>query len=331
RVLFRSRDRDEPHAHHAADPVGLRPDLHHDRRRTRPAVPDPAAVHVRAGLLLRAARLRHRRGAAAPAHRGARLDRLPAPAARGGQAMTAAVQTPETRTTIDTAPRPAPRRRMTRAAGTATASNAVMIAIGIAFLVPLLWVVLASFDTEASLSVAWPERFSLGNYAAIWNAETTFRPLWNSLILCGGATVLTMVSAVLCAYPLSRYRFRAKRPLLLTIIFSTGLPITAIMIPVYSMFVQVNLIDSMGGAILFLGASALPYAIFLTKGFMDGVPLEIEESAWTEGSGVLRTLWSVVLPLMRSGLSVRSEEHTSELQSRENLVCRLLLEKKKNQ
>ena len=72
---------------------------------------------------------------------------------------------------------------------------------------------------------------------------------------------------------------RAKRPLLLTIIFSTGLPITAFMIPVYSLFVQVNLIDSMLGAILFLGASALPYAIFLTKGFMDGVPVEIEESA----------------------------------------------------
>ncbi|WP_114854737.1 carbohydrate ABC transporter permease [Brachybacterium sp. YJGR34] len=184
------------------------------------------------------------------------------------------------------------------------ASSVAMALIGAAFIVPLLWVVLASFDTEATLAVAWPETWSLGNFQAIWNAETTFRPLWNSLVLCVGATIVTMVAAVLCAYPLSRYRFRAKRPLLLTIIFSTGLPITAIMIPVYALFVQVNLIDSMGGAILFLGASALPYAIFLTKGFMDGVPVEIEESAWTEGAGVYRALWSVVLPLMRSGLSV---------------------------
>jgi multiple sugar transport system permease protein len=201
---------------------------------------------------------------------------------------------------------PTPRRTGTgpRERGAKLASSVAMLLIGGAFIVPLLWVVLASFDTEASLSVAWPETWSLGNFGAIWNAETTFRPLLNSLILCGGATVITMVAAVLCAYPLSRYRFRAKRPLLLTIIFSTGLPITAIMIPVYALFVQVNLIDSMGGAILFLGASALPYAIFLTKGFMDGVPVEIEESAWTEGAGVYRALWSVVLPLMRSGLSV---------------------------
>ena len=177
-----------------------------------------------------------------------------------GLSTTAAAEQPRPAETA--APRPAPRTGRCRAAGTRLASNLVMAAIGIAFLVPLLWVVLASFDTEASLSVAWPERWSLDNYAAIWNAETTFRPLGNSLLLCGGATLLTMVSAVLCAYPLSRYSFRAKRPLLLTIIFSTGLPITAIMIPVYSMFVQVNLIDSMGGAILFLGASSLPYAIF---------------------------------------------------------------------
>ena len=195
-------------------------------------------------------------------------------------------------------------RRSTRERTAATASSAVMVVIGLAFLVPLLWVVLASFDVEASLSVAWPDSWSLGNFSAIWNAETTFRPLTNSLILCGGATLVTMTAAVLCAYPMSRFRFRAKRPLLLTVIFSTGLPITAIMIPVYSLFVQVNLIDSMFGAILFLGASSLPYAIFLTKGFMDGVPVDIEESAWTEGAGVLRALWSVVLPLMRSGLAV---------------------------
>lgn len=208
--------------------------------------------------------------------------------------------------TTTSARRTAPARggKGRRARTTETASTLVMAFIGAVFLIPLLWVGLAAFDTDASLAVSWPERWSLGNFSAIWNAETTFRPIANSLILCGGATLVTMTAAVLCAYPISRYRFRGKRSLLLTIIFSTGLPITAIMIPVYSLFVQVNLIDSMFGAILFLGASSLPYAIFLTKGFMDAVPMEIEESAWTEGAGVYRTLWAVVMPLMRSGLGV---------------------------
>src|SRR5699024_8994799 len=263
------------------------------------------------------ARLRHGRGAAAAPDRGRGLARVPAPAPGGGQAMTATDSTTDTATREGHGGTGAPPRRHRsgkgprergstigstvvlrrigapprrhrsgkgpRERGSTIASTVVMLVIGGAFLIPLLWVVLASFNTEASLSIAWPSSWSLGNFSAIWNAETTFRPLLNSLILCGGATVVTMTTAVLCAYPMSRYRFRAKRPLLLGIIFSTGLPITAIMIPVYSLFVQVNLIDSMGGAILFLGASSLPYAIFLTKGFMDGVPVEIEESAWTEG------------------------------------------------
>lgn len=187
---------------------------------------------------------------------------------------------------------------------TSVLSSIVIALISVSFAIPILWVVLASFDTEATLAVKVPKQWSFGNYQAIWNEETTFRPLLNSLVLCGCATIITMSVAVLCAYAFSRYRFRARRPLLLGILFSTGLPITAIMIPVYSMFVQVNLVDSMPAAILFLATSSLPYAIFLTKGFVDSVPVEIEESAWTEGAGVLRTIRSVVLPLMKSGLAV---------------------------
>jgi multiple sugar transport system permease protein len=183
-------------------------------------------------------------------------------------------------------------------------ADVVLLVIAAFFCVPLAWVLLASFDGEASLAVAWPSAPTLDNYAAVLDTETTFRPMWNSVVLCGGATVVTVVCAVLAAYPLSRYRSRASRPFLLTIVFATGLPITAIMIPVYALFVQVNLVDSMPAAVLFLATSALPYAIFLTKGFMDGVPVEIEEAAWTDGATMLRTLWEIVLPLMRPGVAV---------------------------
>lgn len=183
-------------------------------------------------------------------------------------------------------------------------ADVVLVAVAVFFCIPLAWVVLASFDAEASLAVAWPAEPTLDNYAAVLDTETTFRPMWNSVVLCGGATLVTVVCAVLAAYPLSRYRSRASRPFLLTIVFATGLPITAIMIPVYALFVQVNLIDSMPAAVLFLATSALPYAIFLTKGFMDGVPVEIEEAAWVDGATMLRTLWEVVLPMMRPGVAV---------------------------
>ena len=183
-------------------------------------------------------------------------------------------------------------------------SSLLLLVVAVVFCVPLLWVVFASINPAATLAVEWPKQPSLENFSAIMNTKTTFRPILNSLLLCGGATLLTVVCSALAAYPLSRYQSRAKRPFLLIIIFATGLPITAIMIPVYAMFVQVNMIDSMPGAILFLAASGLPYAIFLMKNFMDGVPKEIEESAWTEGASTMQALRFVVLPLIRPGTAV---------------------------
>lgn len=142
------------------------------------------------------------------------------------------------------------------------------------------------------------------NFDAILTSDITFTPLLNSLILCGGGTLLTVVCAALAAYPLSRFRSRLNRPFLLTVLFATSLPITAIMVPVYALFVQVDLIDTMQGTILFFAASQLPFAIWLMKNFMDGVPKELEEAAWTDGASSMQSLVRIVLPLMGPGVAV---------------------------
>ncbi|MBY8879668.1 carbohydrate ABC transporter permease [Actinacidiphila acidipaludis] len=182
--------------------------------------------------------------------------------------------------------------------------NTILLLIAVLFLVPLAWLVMASLNGTADLRVRVPHPMTLDNFHRVLNADMTYRPILNGLILCGGATALCVVCAVLAAYPLSRYESRYKRPFLLTILFTTGLPITAVMVPVYAMFVQVNLIDTMYGTILFLGSSALPFAIWLTKNFMDGVPLVLEEAAWTDGASSMQTLRRVVLPLMWPGITV---------------------------
>lgn len=182
--------------------------------------------------------------------------------------------------------------------------NAVLLLIALAFVVPLAWLFLASLNGTAGLRVTIPHPLTFENFHAVLNTDMTYLPMLNSLILCGGATALCVGCAVLAAYPLSRYESRVKRPFMLTILFSTGLPITAVMVPVYGMFVQANLIDTMYGTILFLGTSALPFAIWLTKNFMDGVPLVLEEAAWTDGASNLQTLFRVVLPLMWPGITV---------------------------
>ncbi|MDX2766407.1 carbohydrate ABC transporter permease, partial [Streptomyces europaeiscabiei] len=184
------------------------------------------------------------------------------------------------------------------------AADAGLLAVAATFVLPLAWVILSSVDPRANLTVKLPDGLTLDNFDAVLTPEITFTPLLNSLLLCGGGTALTVVCAALAAYPLSRFRSRLNRPFLLTILFATSLPITAIMVPVYALFVQVNLIDTMQGTIFFFAASQLPFAIWLMKNFMDGVPKELEEAAWTDGASSLQSLVRVVLPLMGPGVAV---------------------------
>ncbi|MBL1108257.1 carbohydrate ABC transporter permease [Streptomyces sp. 5-8] len=193
-----------------------------------------------------------------------------------------------------------PRKRASRR----LAADVSLLAVAAAFALPLAWVLLSAVDPHAGLRVRVPDGLTLDNFDAILTPEITYTPLLNSLVLCGGATALTVVCAALAAYPLSRFRSRLNRPFLLTILFATSLPITAIMVPVYALFVRVNLIDTLQGTVFFFTASQLPFAIWLMKNFMDGVPRELEEAAWTDGASALQSLARIVLPLMGPGLAV---------------------------
>ena len=106
----------------------------------------------------------------------------------------------------------------------------------------------------------------------------------NSAILSGGTAAITVVVSLFAAYPLSRYHMRFRKAFLYTIVFSTGLPITAILVPVYCMFARFNLVDNVPAVILFMAATSLPFGIWLMKGFMDGVPLDLEQAAWVDGA-----------------------------------------------
>ncbi|MDX2598079.1 MULTISPECIES: carbohydrate ABC transporter permease [Streptomyces] len=193
-------------------------------------------------------------------------------------------------------PRDRPSRRL--------AADAGLLVVALAFALPLAWVLLASVDPHADLRVKAPDGLTSANFDAVLTPDITYTPLLNSLVLCGGATALTVGCAALAAYPLSRFPSRLNRPFLLTILFATSLPITAIMVPVYALFVRVNLIDTLQGTILFFAASQLPFAIWLMKNFMDGVPKELEEAAWTDGASAWQSLTRIVLPLMGPGLAV---------------------------
>jgi multiple sugar transport system permease protein len=186
----------------------------------------------------------------------------------------------------------------------ALVSYLVILLLFVAFLAPFAWLILASVEQGSGLSATPTWHFSLANFRAVLNVSTVYQPMLNSLILSGGTALLTVLCSALAAYPLSRFHLRFGRSFLLTILFATGLPITAVMVPVYSLYARFNLVDSEPATVLFMTASSLPFAIWMTKNFMDGVPISLEEAAWTDGANWLQSLWRIVLPLMAPGVAV---------------------------
>jgi multiple sugar transport system permease protein len=183
-------------------------------------------------------------------------------------------------------------------------ADVALMVIGACFVLPLLWLVFASLDPAAGHEAMLPREVSLANFAAIMTPGLLFGPLWNSLVLSAGTGAVNLVAAVLAAYPLSRYQSRFNKPFMYTILFGTCLPITAIMVPVYGLFVQLQLLDSMPATIFFMATTTLPMAIWMTKNFMDAVPVSLEEAAWVDGASGMTALRTIVLPLMRQGLGV---------------------------
>ncbi|MGC0237375.1 carbohydrate ABC transporter permease [Arthrobacter sp. SD76] len=190
----------------------------------------------------------------------------------------------------------APQRRR----GTTPADLALLL-VGACFLLPLLWLVLGSLDPQAGHETRVPHQPGLENFAAVLTPELLLRPLWNSVVLSAGTGAVTLVAAVLAAYPLSRYRSRFNTPFLYAVLFGTCLPITAIMVPVYGLFVQLELLDSMPATIFFMATTTLPMAIWMTRNFMDGVPVSLEEAAWVDGASRMAALRTIVLPTYAPG------------------------------
>ena len=179
----------------------------------------------------------------------------------------------------------------------------ILAILGLFFILPFIWLIVASFTLNANLGTVWFNGFSFGNFQYLIDNGYMggFR---NSLVL-GLSTMVTMIVLSCGAgYTLSRYSFRFKQTVMLLILFCTGLPILALIFPLYALYVRLNLIDSTPGVVLFFVASGLPFNMWLMKNFMDSVSIELEEAAWVDGCTTFGSFVRVVLPLCAPGIAV---------------------------
>lgn len=172
------------------------------------------------------------------------------------------------------------------------------------FLGPLSWLLLASVNSDPGFSWAIPETITLENFAELFTESDLFIWMRNSLVLAVGTMIATVILATLAAYPLARVRFPGKTAFMYILLLARVMPITSVIIPIFSIAVVLDLVNRFEGAILLFTAMQLPISLWIMKGFVDSIPVELEESAWLDGCNRMQGLIHIVFPLMWPGIAV---------------------------
>jgi multiple sugar transport system permease protein len=172
------------------------------------------------------------------------------------------------------------------------------------FFGPISWLLLASVNSEPGFAWEVPQPPTLDNYATLLDESDILLWLRNSSILAVGTMLATVVLATLAAYPLSRVHFPGKIAFMYALLLARVMPIAAVIIPIFSIAVMLDLVNRFEGAVLILTGMQLPIALWIMKGFVDSIPLEIEESAWLDGCNRFVGLVYIVFPLMGPGIAV---------------------------
>ncbi len=174
--------------------------------------------------------------------------------------------------------------------------------MALTFLLPLVWLVIASVDTNASDALKIPEALTLGNFISVLTDTGNMRAFGIGFVISLCESLIVVLVTCLAAYPLSRYNLSYKKAFMNIILFMTALPMVAVIVPVYRMYLKLGLLDSIAGVVLYLSAAAVPYGLWLMKNFMDAVPIELEEAAWVDGATTFQSIFRIVLPLMFPGI-----------------------------
>lgn len=184
------------------------------------------------------------------------------------------------------------------------AITAVIVAIMWAF--PVYWMINSSFLTPLTISGLTPTFLPFGgtlqNYREVTTDTPFFEALSMSIMVVSIALVVCLLFATLAALAISRFRFKGRRSFVLAIILVQMLPAEAMFIAQYQMISGLGLLNSLAGVSIIYVAMVVPFTIWMLRGFVGGVPIELEEAAMVDGCTRLGAFRRITFPLIAPGL-----------------------------
>ncbi|WP_413100538.1 carbohydrate ABC transporter permease [Streptomyces sp. Inha503] len=218
--------------------------------------------------------------------------------------MTAALAEQGTLPAAAAAPPPTARGRRRRGSDQGVPRWQIYLPLGLYLLftlVPFYWMLLFALRPAGSNAlVPWP--ITGEHFQKVWNERSFGIFFQNSMIVGVASLVMTTVVALAGGYALARFDFRIKKGFMLALLASQFIPGALMLVPLFEIFKNLQMINSLGSVVIAETVFQLPLSIILISGFIKNVPVSLEEQAWVDGCGRFRAFCAVVLPLLRPGL-----------------------------
>ncbi|MFL5950441.1 MAG: carbohydrate ABC transporter permease [Gaiellaceae bacterium] len=197
--------------------------------------------------------------------------------------------------------RPRARKRLRKAGW-----NAVGLLVLAVMVFPVYWMVSTAFKPGhdiLSYTPQWiPTHPVLSNFTDAIHQQFFWNAVKNSLIITSIVVVLALILAFLAALALAKFSFYGRKPFIVVILGVQMVPLAALIIPLYIMMSRVHQVDKLSGVIVMYLTFVLPFAVWTLRGFLLGVPKELEESAMVDGATRFGAFVRILLPLLGPGL-----------------------------
>ncbi|MDA0159743.1 carbohydrate ABC transporter permease [Solirubrobacter ginsenosidimutans] len=186
----------------------------------------------------------------------------------------------------------------------------VLLALfAVVMLFPVLWMLETAlketkdiYATPAKVITGWTP--TLDHLKDVFSSDSpVFKGFKNSVIVASASTIVATVLGVPAAWAYSRFKIPGKKDQLFFILSTRFMPPVVVVIPIFLMFRDLNLLDTLQGLILVYAAFNLPFTIWMMKGFIDDVPAEYEEAAMLDGFSRFEAFWRVTMPLLIPGIA----------------------------
>jgi ABC-type glycerol-3-phosphate transport system permease component len=186
-------------------------------------------------------------------------------------------------------------------------SYAVLSAVAVAVLVPVLWMVSTAFKNDTELFSSpprWiPDEPTFAAFIRVWSDYPFAQYFSNSIVVVGASTLIALVFSALAGYGMSRFEFRGRGSFMTFLLMTQMFPSIMLLIPFYRIIQTLGMINTLSGLIITYVSFTVPFCSWLMHGYFKSIPKELDEAAALDGLSRLRTFAQVILPLALPGMA----------------------------